>query len=88
MFAYFLADSIEHATLDRVHHVQAVIIREREVPIVLCYTFPREFKRRYAIHFTTAGVVDILRRIEQRGIVSADPSVHEKSPTRLVVDPT
>lgn len=88
MLSNLFVDRIEHATLYREHHVQAAVIREREIPAVLCYALPREPQGGHAVLDTAADVVDVLRRVQQRRVVTADPSVHHESTTVGLVDPT
>lgn len=82
-----LVDGIECTTRYREHHVQAMIVREREIFAVLRRALPRESQSGDAVLDTAADVVHILRRVQQRRVVAADPSVHYEGSTVGVVDP-
>lgn len=64
-----------------------MIVREREISVVLRYTFPREPEGGYAVLDAAADVVDVLWRIEQRRVVAADPGVHHEGPAVRLIDP-
>lgn len=88
MLSDLLIDRIKYAPFHREHHIQAVIVRKREIPVVLRYAFPREPEGGYAILDAAADVEDVLRRIQQRRVVAADPGIHHESPTVRLIDPS
>lgn len=87
MLSDLLIDRIEYAPFHREHHVEAVIVREREIPVVLRYALSREPEGGYAVLDAAADVVDVLRRVQQRRVVAADPGVHHERPTVRLIDP-
>lgn len=87
MLSDLLIDRIEYSPFHREHHIEAVIIRKREIPAILRYAFSRELESGYTILNAAAYVVDVLRWIQQRCVVAADPGVHHESPTVRLIDP-
>lgn len=87
MLSDLLIDRIEYAPLHREHHIQAAVVRKREIPAVLRYALSREPEGGYAIFDAAADVIDVLRWIQQRRVVAADPGVHHESSTIRFIDP-
>lgn len=65
-----------------------MIVREGEILAILRYALSWELQDGRAIFDATADIINVLRRVQQRRVITADPSVHHESPTVGLVDPT
>lgn len=88
MLADLLVDAVERAALDYVHEVEALLVGEGQVVLVVGRPLPAELQNGLAVLDSTRQVlVVLLGLVNGGGVVVLDPGVHDERTTRGLVHP-
>lgn len=87
MFPDFLVHHIEGSSQNREEQIQAMVVREGKVLLVVTDALAIELQYGHALLDASGGVVDVLAIVELRWSIAQHPGVHEEGSATALVHP-